>query len=74
MHLSNIYYAKHSSTSLIQEVQNIVFSQFNRPVDYYVEMTVDNYRAIMRETQDLINKQECVSLYTKHYIFIRQNG
>ena len=52
MHLSNIYYAKHSSISLIQEVQNIVYSKFNRPIDYYVEMTVDDYRAIARETQD----------------------
>ena len=60
MHLSNIYYAKHSSISLIQEVQNIVYSKFNRPIDYYVEMTVDDYRAIVRETQDLLNEQEYV--------------
>lgn len=54
---SSIYFAKHQDELLVKEIRNEVKSSFNRNTDYYINLLIDDYREIVKTTQDLLNQK-----------------
>lgn len=54
---SSIFFAKHQDELNINEIRNDVKSYFNKKTDYYVNLMIDDYREIVKNTQDLLNQK-----------------
>jgi ectoine hydroxylase-related dioxygenase (phytanoyl-CoA dioxygenase family) len=54
---SSIYFAKHQDEWIVNEIRHDVKSYFNNSTDYYVNLLIDDYRDIVKATQDLLNQK-----------------
>ena len=55
---SGIVFAKHKDRSLINEIQSDIQKKFNKSNDFYTTLINEDYREIVKNTQDLLNKKE----------------
>jgi ectoine hydroxylase-related dioxygenase (phytanoyl-CoA dioxygenase family) len=54
---SSIHFAKHQDEWLVNEIRNYITSYFSESTDYYVNLLIDDYRDIVKKTQDLLNQK-----------------
>jgi len=54
---SSIYFAKHQDELLVNQIRHYLSSYFSESTDYYVNLLIDDYREIVKTTQDLLNQK-----------------
>jgi len=54
---SNVFFAKHQDSLIIDEISEIISSIFTKTTAFYAEMPIDNYRKLVIKTQNILNEQ-----------------
>ncbi len=54
---SNVFFAKHQDSYIIDEISEIISSIFTKPTTFYVGMPIDNFREIVIKVQNILNEK-----------------
>jgi len=54
---SNVFFAKHQDSYIVDEISEIISSIFTKPTVFYVGMPIEDYREIVMKAQNILNEQ-----------------
>jgi len=57
---SGIVFASHKDKKIVDEIKKDISLNFNKSDDFYASLKIGEYRELIKDTQDLLNKKEYV--------------
>lgn len=62
---SSIIFAKHQSELLVQDIRRDILKFYDKNIGYYVNLPIEDYREIVKNTQEFLNQKQIAYLLCK---------